>query len=152
VDVHPAGGDERAVSVDALACLAADLPRVWQAPTTTDRDRKQLLRCLLDDVVLTVDREQHSARLELFWQGGAHTELEIALNRTPAKRTDSSEQLLGLIRRLAEHSPDAEIAMILAKQGRRTATDLAFTASRVAGQVRSSVRRAQGPPLALLYG
>src|SRR3954470_4391116 len=81
----------------ALARLAADLPRVWQAPTTTDRDRKQLLRCLLDDVVLTVDREQHRARLELFWQAGAHTELDIALNRTPAKRTDTSEEPVTLI-------------------------------------------------------
>ena len=109
----PLSDEERRV----LARLAGDLPRVWEAPTTTDRDRKQLLRCLLDDVVLTVDREHHHARLELFWQGGAHTELDIALNRTPAKRTDTSEELLALIRRLATHSSDAEIAMILAKQG-----------------------------------
>ena len=128
----------------ALVRLAADLPRVWQARTTTDRDRKQLLRCLLDDVVLTVDREQRRARLELFWQGGAHTELDIALNRTPAKRTDTSEELVALIRRLSEHSSDAEVAMILAKQGRRTATDLAFTASRVAG-IRERAHIPAGP-------
>jgi hypothetical protein len=30
-------------------------------------------------------------RLELFWQSGAHSELAVALNRTPAKRTDTSE-------------------------------------------------------------
>lgn len=127
-----------------LARLAGDLPRVWEAPTTTDRDRKQLLRCLLDDVVLTVDREHHHARLELFWQGGAHTELDIALNPTPAKRTDTSEELLALIRRLATHSSDAEIAMILAKQGRRTATGLTFTASRVAG-IRERAQIPAGP-------
>jgi predicted DNA-binding protein (UPF0251 family) len=55
------------------------------------------------------------------------------LNRTAGKRTDTPEQLVALIRRLAEHSADAEIAMILAKQGRRTPTGLPFTASRVAG-------------------
>ena len=136
----------------ALVRLAADLPRVWQARTTTDRDRKQLLRCLLDDVVLTVDREQRRARLELFWQGGAHTELDIALNRTPAKRTDTSEELVALIRRLSEHSSDAEVAMILAKQGRRTATDLAFTASRVAGiRERAHIPAGRGTqPIAIL--
>ena len=127
-----------------LARLASDLPRVWHAPTTTDRDRKQLLRCLLDDIVLTVDRSRVRARLELFWQGGAHSELNVALNRTAAKRTDTSEDLVALIRRLAEHSPDAEIAMTLAKQGHRTATGLTFTASRVAG-IRERANIPAGP-------
>ena len=40
---------------------------------------------------------------------------------------------MALIRRLAEHSPDTKLAMILAKQGHRAATGLTFTASRVAG-------------------
>jgi hypothetical protein len=128
----------------ALVRLAGDLRRVWEAPTTTDRDRKQLLRCLLDDVVLTVDRAQRRARIELFWQGGAHTELDVTLNRTPAKRTDTADDLVALIRRLAEHSPDAEIAMILAKQGRRTATGLAFTSTRVAG-IRERAHIPAGP-------
>jgi hypothetical protein len=117
---------------DALRRLAADLPRVRGAPTTNDRDRKQLLRCLLDDVVLTVDRDQQQARVELFWHGGAHTEFHAALDRTPAERSDTPQDLVALIRRLGEHSTEAEIAMILAKQGQRTATSLTFTASRVA--------------------
>ena len=49
-----------------------------------------------------------------------------------------------LIGRLAEHSGDAEIAMILAKQGRRTATGLCFTASRVAG-IRERANIPAGP-------
>ena len=31
--------------------------RVWSAPTTTDRDRKELLRTLLEEVIIAVDRE-----------------------------------------------------------------------------------------------
>jgi hypothetical protein len=38
-----------------------------------------------------------------------------------------------LIRRLAEHSNDRDIAMVLARQGLLTATGLRFTESRVAG-------------------
>ena len=52
---------------------------------------------------------------------------------TPAKRTDTPHDLVALIRRLAEHSPDPEIAMVFAKQCHRTATGLSFTAARVAG-------------------
>jgi transposase-like protein len=87
---------------------------------------------------------QQQARVELFWQGGAHTELAIALNRAPAKRTDTPQDLVALIRRLAEHSADAEIAMILAKRGRRTATGLPFTATRVAG-IRERAQISAGP-------
>ena len=130
----------------ALADLASDLPRVWQAPTTADRDRKQLLCCLLDDVVVTVDRVRRQARLDHFWQGGAHTEPDVTLNRTAAKRTDTSEDLVALIRRLAEHSPDTKLAMILAKQGHRAATGLTFTASAwpASANARTSPPRLQG--------
>ena len=117
----------------ALRRLAGDLTRVWAAPSTSDRDRKELLRTLLDDVVINVDRKRGVASVELYWQGGARTELPVKINHTGLKRTNTSEDLVELIRRLAQHSPDPEIAMILSKQGRLTATGLPFTAARVAG-------------------
>ena len=126
-----------------LRRLAGDLRRVWAAPSMTDRDRKELLRTLLEDVVISVDRERHRATVELFWQGGARSELPVKLNHSGLKRTSTSEELIGLMRRLAEHSPDPEIAMILAKQGRLTPTGLPFTASRVAG-----IRERAGIPAA----
>ena len=49
--------------------------------------------------------------------------------RQPAIRTD--EDTISLIRRLAVHYPDAEIAGILNRQQRRTARGLSYTASRV---------------------
>jgi hypothetical protein len=33
--------------------LGDDIERVWSAPTTTDRDRKELLRALLEEVMAT---------------------------------------------------------------------------------------------------
>jgi hypothetical protein len=45
-----------------LRALGADLRRVWVAPTTTDRDRKELLRALLEEVIVTVDRPGHPSR------------------------------------------------------------------------------------------
>jgi hypothetical protein len=129
--------------VRALKRAAADVRRVWAARTTTDRDRKQLLRTLVTDAVLTVDRENDRAEVELFWQGGAQTRLMVQLNRPPAKRTDAPKDLVELIARLAEHSNDREIAMVLSKQGLMTATDLPFTESRVAG-----VRERAGIPAA----
>jgi hypothetical protein len=117
----------------ALRRLAVELDRVWNAPSTTDRDRKELLRSLLDDVVLNVDRQRELATVELFWQGGARTELPVRLKHTTVKRSGTRPELIDLVRKLAVHSPDAEIAMVLSKQGWSSPTGLPFTAARVAG-------------------
>jgi uncharacterized protein YndB with AHSA1/START domain len=42
---------------DRLLALGPDLAAVWNAPTTTPRDRKELLRTLIEDVTIKVDRE-----------------------------------------------------------------------------------------------
>src|SRR5712672_1680248 len=42
---------------DAILALGDDLGQVWDAPTTTDKDRKQLLRTLLEEVNITARRD-----------------------------------------------------------------------------------------------
>ncbi|MGI8507181.1 MAG: recombinase family protein, partial [Solirubrobacteraceae bacterium] len=63
------------VEREQLLALGADLGRVWSAATTTDRDRKQLLRTLIEEVTVDVVREQRRATLTIRWQAGAITEL-----------------------------------------------------------------------------
>jgi hypothetical protein len=116
----------------AILALGDDLGQVWDAPATTDKDRKQLLRTLLEEVNITLHREgtDPHASLVLRWKGGAISELTVPLRRRQPKiRTD--EDTVGLIRRLAVHYPDAQIAGILNRQGRRTARGMSYTASRV---------------------
>lgn len=118
----------------AVLALGDDLGQVWTAPSTTDRDRKQLLRTLLDEVNITVHRDHTDGRAELVlrWKGGAITDLSVPIKRKPPTiRTD--EDTVELVRRLAVHYPDAKIAGILNRQGRRTARELSFTANRVQG-------------------
>jgi hypothetical protein len=56
----------------------------------------------------------------LRWKGGAISDLTVPLRRRqPAIRTD--EDTIELIRRLAVHYPDAQIAGILNRQHRTTA-------------------------------
>lgn len=120
--------DERAT----ILALGDNLKTVWDATSTTDKDRKQLLHTLLDEVNITVHRDGTPPRADLIvrWKGGAITDLTVPIKRRPATvRTD--EDTIDLIRRLAIHYPDAQIAGILNRQGRRTATGLSHTASRV---------------------
>src|SRR6266545_7209763 len=51
-----------------LRSLGSDLRQVWMAPTTTDRDRKELLRTLLEEVIVTVNKPERSAHLTLRWK------------------------------------------------------------------------------------
>jgi DNA invertase Pin-like site-specific DNA recombinase/transposase-like protein len=126
----------------AILALGDDLDRLWSAPTTTDKDRKQLLRTLLEDVTISLHRDHTEGRADLVlrWKGGAITELSVPIKPKPPKiRTD--EDTIDLLRRLAVHYPDAKIAGILNRQGRRTARKLSFTASRV-----QSLRHSWGIP------
>jgi DNA invertase Pin-like site-specific DNA recombinase len=115
-----------------ILALGEDLDQVWHAATTTDKDRKQLLRTLLEEVHLTVRRDDSDPHADLLlrFKGGALSELTVPLRpRQPSIRTD--EDTVALLRRLATHYPDAKVAGILNRQGRRTARGLSFTASRV---------------------
>jgi excisionase family DNA binding protein len=115
----------------ALARLARDLPRLWAAPTTTDRDRKELVRTLVAEVVVTCHPDERRAAVEIAWEGGARTELGVRLNARGPERRRIAPDTLALIRRLAEHHPDRQIAQILSRHGRLTGAGLPFTEARV---------------------
>jgi DNA invertase Pin-like site-specific DNA recombinase len=115
----------------AIRALGDDLRKVWRASTTTDRDRKELLRSVLEEVIVTVDRVKHEAHLALRWRGGVINEHVVDLWRATQAPNRTAEETVDLVRRLAVHYPDAVIAGILNRQGRATATGLRFTTNRV---------------------
>ena len=113
--------------------LGSDLRLVWTAPTTTDRDRKELLRTLLEEVILKVerkDKESH-ADLTLRWRGGMITKLDVPLKSYQVQPTKTDEDTMSLLGRLAAYYPDSVIAGILNRQGRKPAYGGQFTAGHV---------------------
>ncbi len=125
----------------AVLALGADLRRVWNEPTTTARDHKELLRTLLEEVIVAVHRDQYRAQLTLRWRGGTLTELDVSLPRSRPATVRTDEQTIDLVRRLAEHYPDGIIAGILNRQGRATARGLRFDTNHV-----GNLRRHWGIP------
>ena len=117
---------------EQIRALGTDLKRVWDASTTTDRDRKELLRSLLEDVKIDVLPEESKAHLTLRWKTSAVSELDVIYKtpRTAPNRTD--EETIELMRRLAVHHSDTVIAGVLNRQGRKTARGENFSANRVA--------------------
>jgi DNA invertase Pin-like site-specific DNA recombinase len=114
-----------------ILALGKDIERVWFAETTTARDRKELLRTLLEEVNVDVRREEENAHLILRWRGGLLTELDVPLPRSHPSPIRTDEETVQLVRRLAEYYPDAVIAGILNRQGRTTARGMPFIANRV---------------------
>jgi len=114
-----------------LLALGPDLVSLWNASTTTARDRKELLRTLIDEVVVRVEREAFCAHLTVRWKGGALTDIELDLPRSRPATIRTSEHTVELLRRLAAHYPDAVIAGVLNRQGRTTAYGHRFDRNRV---------------------
>jgi DNA invertase Pin-like site-specific DNA recombinase len=134
------------LSADELRWLqtaGADIRAVFDAPSTTPRERKRLIRAVVSEITVTADKQARTAALTIYWEGGASTSVTVTLPRlgTPWRTTDTST--VDLVRRLADYHDDAAIAGVLARQDRRTGTGLAFTKNRVA-----DLRHAHGIPAA----
>jgi uncharacterized protein YndB with AHSA1/START domain/predicted DNA-binding transcriptional regulator AlpA len=114
-----------------IQALGSDIRQVWTAPTITDRDRKELLRTLLEEVIFDLKRAEGVAYLKLRWRGGAITSLDVAVPKLRPMGPRTDEDTIALLRRLAVLYPDEVIAGILNRQGRKTATGERFTANQV---------------------
>jgi Recombinase zinc beta ribbon domain len=124
---NPIGSEQ----LKRIQMLGSDIRQVWTASAITDRDRKELLRTLLEEVILNLQRAEGHAHLTLRWRGGAITVLDVPVPRFKPMGPRTDEDTISLLRRLAALYPDEVIAGILNRQGRKTATGERFTANQV---------------------
>jgi DNA invertase Pin-like site-specific DNA recombinase len=120
--------------------LARDLPRVWNAPTTTHAERKNLLRMLIRDVTLSpIDVPERSTRIQILWVTGATSELRVPRpTNTDAARTP--EASLKVLREMCERgTTDVAVAAELNRRGLSSRYGKPWTKSGV-----SWVRRSRG--------
>jgi DNA invertase Pin-like site-specific DNA recombinase len=120
---------------EQIRALGQDLKQVWSAPTTTDRDRKELLQSVVEEVKINVVSDEAKAQVAVRWKTSAVTELEVLWRSPRVAPIRTAEDTVELVRRLAVHHPDAVIAGVLNRQGKPTARGERFNADRV-GNVR----------------
>ena len=111
---------------------AQHLPSLWSAPTTRPQDRKRIVRCLIERVVVTVPDSGPNHSAQVYWHGGEVTVIEVPRGRSGIHRHVADSELIDLIRELATEFSDAQIARILIRRRLRTPKGLIFTAHRVA--------------------
>src|SRR5205807_55903 len=114
-----------ALEQQAIVDLVEDFPRVWKDARTSDRDRKRMVRWLLEDV--TVLRQEDVITAHIRFKGGATHIITVPVGRGRC----SSPELVALIDALLEDFTDAEVAVHLNEQGWRTYEGKPFTAARV---------------------
>jgi len=126
-----------------ILALAQDLPTLWQAPSTTHADRKQLLRFLIKDVTLT--RGENAIHIGIRWQTEALTELEVPrpLRSYECKRTDPS--VVDRVRQLAPTCTDRQIAERLNQENFTPGMGSSFTKGKVQW-IRHAYKIASGCP------
>jgi hypothetical protein len=73
----------------AIRQLAADIPALWNASTTTDADRKAILRQLVERVAVDAQGKTEQVRVRITWAGGGQT--EGVLIRPVARYTQRSD-------------------------------------------------------------
>jgi hypothetical protein len=109
--------------------LAHNLPAIWYAPTTTNKDRKRLLRAAIQEVQLT--KKDRDVSVKIVWVGGALTETIVHLPKI-GRNSNTSTEVVELVRQLAKRFTDEQIARILIRQRQKTATGLPYNTHRVA--------------------
>jgi DNA invertase Pin-like site-specific DNA recombinase len=117
---------------DRIRALATDIPALWSAPATTPVDRKELIRCLLERVVVTVQGNTEHVDVTLHWAGGFVSQHQVRRPVKAYEQLHNHDQLVEQVRQLREagHSA-AQIAERLNEAGFRPASKARFDAHRM---------------------
>lgn len=124
----PALSEEQKAEVLALG---EGLAHVWDSAHCPAETRKKIVRTVIEEVIVTLNAENDELRFIIHWKGGTHTELRMPKPKSGVGRKTSTEDM-EVIRRMAVRYGDDEIARVLNKLGRRTATGKRWNEQRVA--------------------
>jgi DNA invertase Pin-like site-specific DNA recombinase len=117
-----------------ILALASDFPRLWSDPGTPDRDRKRMVRLLLEDVTLNRD-EQIS--LQMRFKGGACRMLHLPLPLCSWQQHVTPSAVIDEIDRLLDDHTILQIATILNARGMTPGAGASFHPQQVARLVRT---------------
>jgi DNA invertase Pin-like site-specific DNA recombinase len=122
---------------DQLAATIADLPALWAAPTTSDKDRKRLLRALLADVTITPSADDPTQILVgLRWKSGASQQVQVTRRKNAFQLRSTDPAAIELARRIGPGLDNNALAKALNDTGHRTGTGQPFDGV-AAGNLRS---------------
>jgi len=108
-----------------ILALATDVPTLWHEPTTSDRERKRMMRLLVEDVTL---RKGQQIAAHVRFRGGATTSLTLPPALSAWQMRQTSPEVVAAIDTLLDHHTDVPIAATLNAHGYQTGTGKPFSA------------------------
>ncbi len=108
-----------------ILALATDFPRLWKDPKTPQRERKRMVRLLLEDVTLTKGDEIAAG---VRFRGGATHSLTLPLAQPAWQLRQTSAEVVAEIDALLDDHTEGQIAGILNERGRVSGEGLPFHA------------------------
>jgi hypothetical protein len=114
---------------ERIQALAGDLPRVWKDVRTSARDRKRILHLVVEDVTLV--RDSNTVQIQIRWKGGATTSIERPLPQKAPDLFRTPASIVEMVRSLAIHATDNQIAQTLNARDLRSGKAKRFTSSSI---------------------
>ena len=96
---------------ERILALATDFPRLWHDPHTPDRERKRMVRLLIEDVTLVKTVDGLTAHIR--YRGGATTTLTLARALNAWQLRETSTEIVALVDQLLDQHTDVTIATML---------------------------------------
>ncbi len=114
-----------------LERLAADLPELWHAPTTSNKDRKRLLRTVIADITLLPQTRPDQVRIGIRWHTGATDELSADRVVHPGTAKRTVPEAVRVIEKLGPRMTNRELVEHLTTAGLLTCMGRAFDVAAV---------------------
>jgi hypothetical protein len=106
---------------EAILALGSDLPALWQASTTTNAERKQMLRLVIREVIVDSKRVGGQVWVQINWQTGAHDQFCYKRSVRSYAVLADAQALEQRVRDLnAAGFMDAQIAAVLTEEEYQT--------------------------------
>jgi len=107
--------------------LANTLPQIWAASTTTAKDRKRILRLLIEDITIFAEARNPHVRLGLRWRNQCCEELNITKPLPKGTARKHTPQCIEQVRDLAVTMTDEQIAEHFNERSMQTPEGRLFT-------------------------
>ena len=118
-----------------IHALARDIPRIWNDPNTPNRERKRLIRHIIEDVTLTTTQDR--IHLHIRYRGGSTAIHTIGKHAYGCKAWETPASTITSIDHLLNDHTDGEVAAILNQSGLKSGKGKCFT-----GRIVLHLRRA----------
>ena len=115
----------------AITELSQDLPAIWSADTTTNQERKQLLRMAIESVQLDGMRQPGQIEIQIHWRSGTVTNHIVKRTAPGEGSLKTPPEAVSRIHKMAPRRSYAEIATLLNRAGLRSAFGRHFTTQHV---------------------